>query len=62
MLRLHLQPILAWRSVYTHSIRDHAMLAVRLFTGALYFLRPKLDVRRVVSRNSQATILEHDSR
>jgi hypothetical protein len=38
------------------------MLAGWLFAGALGLLRPTLDVRRVVSWNSQTIVLEHDNR
>jgi hypothetical protein len=38
------------------------MLAGWLLTSALGLLRPTLDVKRVVSRNSQTIVLEHDDR
>jgi hypothetical protein len=38
------------------------MLAGRLLAGALGLLRSTLDVRRVVSRNSQTIVLERNNR
>ena len=52
--------------VYTFLVCNHAVLAVRFFTGALGLLRPTLDVGSFISRDSQnipslhTTIDEYD--
>ena len=66
MLHLHLQPVFARHDVYTFLVCNHAVLAVRFFTGALGLLRPTLDVGSFISRDSQnipslhTTIDEYD--
>lgn len=50
MLHLHLKPIHARHYVYAISIHSRAVLALRLFTGALCLLRPTLHAGHFISR------------